>query len=64
MKDFFMEYTVPILIIIMFLFLMILILNDMECKKNYTNEIERRLLIYEQNYDNYCLEDAIKQQED
>ena len=64
MKDFIMGFIIPILIILIVLFLAIIVISDMNCKKKYTDEIERRLLIYEQNYDNYCLEDALKQQEE
>lgn len=33
-------------------------------RKGYVRNIETKLNIYEQSYDNYCLEDALKQQEE
>ena len=63
MKKFFMVFVILMLIVIIF-FIMLMMIKDVRCKRNYTDEIERRLLIYEQSYDNYCLEDALKQQEE
>ena len=63
MKKTLMLFIIIILAIIMFL-IMLMKIKDVRCKRNYTDEIERRLLIYEQSYDNYCLEDALKQQEE
>lgn len=33
-------------------------------RKGYVQNIETKLNIYEESYDNYCLEDALKQQEE
>lgn len=72
MWDFISEYVLPIFLVILIILAIIIItgitigvfktgiLNQDE----YIQNLEEKLNIYEQSYDNYCLEDALRQQEE
>lgn len=68
MWDFMMEYILPIIIIIFLLMasfiigLIIFLEFKNEFKSlNYIQNIETKLNIYEQSYDNFVLEDSLNQ---
>lgn len=69
MSEFIFEYILPILFIILIIVAMFVILgmgihewqNNIFYREEYIRNIEEKLNIYEQSYEEFCLEDSLKQ---
>lgn len=69
MWDFIRDYILPIFFIIMILTIIVIIIigtiglykNNILNQYNYIQNIETKLNIYEQEYDNFVLEDSLGQ---
>lgn len=72
MWDFISEYVLPIFLVIPIILAIIIITGkaielfreERLNQDEYIQNLEEKLNIYEQSYDNYCLEDALRQQEE
>lgn len=71
MWDFIMEYIMPIFLVILIILATILITGmtisiyrtDILKQDDYIQNLEEKLNIYERSYEEFCLEDSIRQVE-
>lgn len=70
MWDFICEYILPVLLVILIILAIgvigMLIYKEMQLdnyfdRKDYIQNLEEKLNIYEEDYDRFCLEDSLRQ---
>ena len=70
MLDFIMEYIMPIFLIILIILVIVIAgmfiykeiqLDNYFDRKDYIQNLEEKLNIYEEDYDRFCLEDSLRQ---
>ncbi len=73
MWDFICEYILPIFLVILIILVTVIIIiagklvyKDLQLdnyfnKRDYIQNLEEKLNIYEENYDRFCLEDSLRQ---
>ena len=70
MWDFMMEYIMPIFLMILTILIIVItgmvIYKEMQLdnyfdRKDYIQNLETKLNIYEEDYDRFCLEDSLQQ---
>ena len=70
MWDFMCEYILPVLLVILIILAIVIagmfIYKEMQLdnyfdRKDYIQNLEEKLNIYEEDYDRFCLEDSLRQ---
>lgn len=70
MWDFICEYILPVLLVILIILAIVIagmfIYKEMQLdnyfnRKDYIQNLEEKLSIYEKDYDRFCLEDSLRQ---